>query len=124
MIDMIYRKMIERRSKFLTAWKEGAETAVFSMMSLEEFEAATQKSVSVRERIITAKAQLSLLNQERVQADEETGRVLKLVASGVRGDPQYGEESPLYRAMGYVPSNRRKSGLTRKVQDTTETNAA
>lgn len=33
---------------------------------------------------------------------------------GVAGDPAYGNDSPLYGAMGFVLRSEKKSGLTRK----------
>jgi hypothetical protein len=32
----------------------------------------------------------------------------------VAGDPAYGNDSPLYGAMGFVRKSEKKSGLTRK----------
>ncbi|MGB6220704.1 hypothetical protein [Haloferula sp.] len=32
-------------------------------------------------------------------------------------DSDYGEDSPLYRAMGFVPKSERSSGLTRRSAD-------
>jgi len=36
------------------------------------------------------------------------------VGQGVAGDPAYGDDSPLYGAMGFVRKSEKKSGLTRK----------
>ena len=36
------------------------------------------------------------------------------VGMGVAGDPAYGNDSPLYGAMGFVRKSEKKSGLTRK----------
>ena len=36
------------------------------------------------------------------------------VVNGVVGDPAYGDDSPLYGAMGFVRKSERKSGLTKK----------
>ena len=36
------------------------------------------------------------------------------VGMGVAGDPAYGNDSPLYGAMGFVRKSERASGLTRK----------
>lgn len=33
---------------------------------------------------------------------------------GVQADAAHGEDSPLYRAMGYIPLSERASGLTRR----------
>ena len=35
------------------------------------------------------------------------------VVDGVRSHPQFGGNSPLYKAMGCVPKHERKSGLVR-----------
>jgi hypothetical protein len=39
-----------------------------------------------------------------------------VIAKSVRGDVTYGEDSNLYRAMGFVTSSNRKTGLTRKLK--------
>ena len=39
---------------------------------------------------------------------------MNLMVNGVKGDPDFGEDSDLYEAMGYVRKSERKSGLTRK----------
>ena len=36
------------------------------------------------------------------------------VGMGIAGDPAYGNDSPLYGAMGFVRKSEKKSGLTRK----------
>jgi len=36
------------------------------------------------------------------------------VVNSVKGHPSYGENSDLYRAMGYVTTTDRATGLTRK----------
>lgn len=36
------------------------------------------------------------------------------VSMSVAGDPAYGNDSPLYGAMGFVRKSEKKSGLTRK----------
>ena len=36
------------------------------------------------------------------------------VGQGVAGSPDYGDDSPLYGAMGFVRKSEKKSGLTRK----------
>ena len=38
------------------------------------------------------------------------------VGLGVAGDPAYGNDSPLYGAMGFVRKSEKKSGLTRKTK--------
>jgi hypothetical protein len=38
----------------------------------------------------------------------------QMVVNGVKGDPNYGDDSDLYDAMGYVRKSAKKSGLTKK----------
>ena len=42
--------------------------------------------------------------------------LLRVVVKGVQGHPEHGEDSPLYRAMGFVPFSERRSGLTRRTK--------
>jgi hypothetical protein len=41
-------------------------------------------------------------------------QVTKCIVNAVKGDPEEGEDGPLYAAMGYVPASQRSTGLTRK----------
>jgi hypothetical protein len=50
----------------------------------------------------------------RAAADTATNEKVKLVVNSVKGHPTYGENSDLYRAMGYVTVDDRATGLTRK----------
>ncbi len=40
------------------------------------------------------------------------------VGMGVAGDPAYGNDNPLYGAMGFVRKSEKKSGLTQKKKPT------
>ena len=50
----------------------------------------------------------------RALADAVTNDKVKLVVNSVKGHPSYGENSDLYRAMGYLTAADKASGLTRK----------
>ena len=52
----------------------------------------------------------------RDAAHDALNEATLLVVDGVKGDvAKHGADSPLYKAMGYVPRSERVSGLTRKV---------
>ena len=51
-----------------------------------------------------------VLDDKHVALDEKRSKV----GLGVAGDPAYGNDSPLYGAMGFVRKSEKKSGLTRK----------
>jgi hypothetical protein len=54
------------------------------------------------------------LRLERDQADQKLAKKLMRVAAGVRGEPAYGEDCGVYRAMGFVPLSENRSGRPRK----------
>lgn len=54
-------------------------------------------------------------------ADDNTTAKMQLVVNGVRADPEEGEDSALYGALGYARTSERKTGLTRKRKDPSKT---
>jgi hypothetical protein len=77
-----------------------------------------------RERTSQLEAELSANLARRAIADAVTNDKVKLVVNSVKGSPAYGENSDLYRAMGYVTAADKASSLTRKglvAQPPTET---
>lgn len=106
--------------KFMTvlqAWKTLAPTKTFGGKTLAEFEAQVNKSIAPRTRLEEIedekKEQLALRDGE----DSMTMKVIQFVVNGVLADPEYGDNSALYEAMGYIRKADRKSGLTRKKND-------
>ena len=97
----------------LSAWKELAPTAQFAGLTLGEFEAKVEPSFTTRTEVSTLETQLKAVRQSRKNADEVSNEDALNVVNGVRSAPGYGENSALYRAMGYIPKNDRKSGLVR-----------
>jgi hypothetical protein len=103
-----------KRETFVKVWRQLAPDESFGGMSLVEFEEATEPAVVVRDLIENLKTQTLAALQQRKLADEELRNKLLLVIHSIRGAPAHGENSPMYRALGYVPKNERASGLTRK----------
>ena len=83
-------------------------------MTLEEFREATAESTRIRDEIKRVQIKLTGLRAQRDDADKVTMAKMDLVVNSVRGTPEYGSDSGLYRAMGYIPTSERKSGLVRK----------
>jgi len=52
--------------------------------------------------------QLKGIKIERDQADEVLSEVFVSVANSIRGNPDFGLNSPLYRSLGFVPKDERK----------------
>ena len=105
------------------AWKNQAADAVFAGKPLAEMEAALAA-------VQQANGELIKLNQARSAAvkvrDEKLSSLTalaRLVVRGVQAHPEYGEDSPLYRAMGFVPISERSSGLIRRNSEDAGTDA-
>ena len=56
---------------------------------------------------------------ERNTADKNARKAINLIVNSVKGDPEEGDDGPLYKAMGYVLASERDSGLTRDTVDDT-----
>ena len=110
-----------RRSQFIAAWREYAPEATFDGSTLAQFEAETLEPFNVSILMEAAKAVMSGLIMDRDQAHAAMNRKLVMVAKAVRGHFAFGEDSKMYRAMGYVPLSERQSGLTQKVKNTIAT---
>lgn len=107
------RRPARKAEDFRLAWKQLAPDATFGGKTLAEFETAivpVQDALEkLRSLIVSRSAALKVRNQE----EASLRNLLILITHGVRSDPAYGEDSPLYRAMGFVPKSERSSGLVR-----------
>ena len=108
------KKVAAKLQKVLDAWKTLRPSKSFAGMTLEQFEAAIQPSLAVRDQLVTLQGQAVDTRNQRLQSDSTSLNLAQLVVNAVRGDVAEGENGSLYVAMGYVPKNERRSGLTRK----------
>jgi hypothetical protein len=98
----------------LNAWTTLAPGASFGGMTLAQFKAKVQPSFDARTSIGGLEAQMTAALDNRDTADKVTSAMNQMVVNGVKGDPNYGDDSDLYDAMGYVRKSAKKSGLTKK----------
>ena len=108
----------DRLNRMLAAWEEQAPSAKFSGMTLAQFKEAVKPSFDHRETITTCENGAANARVQRNSADLETNDLADKVVSSVKGDPNFGEESALYSAFGYVLKSDRASGLTRRPTET------
>jgi hypothetical protein len=116
MSKMSPKKIMEKLSKILDAWRDIAPTESFGGMTLTEFQTEVGKSVTAREEIIELENQVTNKMQGRDSVDAANWEKAQLVVNSVAGNPNFGKNSGLYEAMGYVPTDQKKSGLTRKTK--------
>jgi hypothetical protein len=72
------------------------------------YEVESQKALDVRSRMAALQTQLKGLMIERDQADEAQAALFVSVSNSIRGNPEFGLNSPLYRSLGFVPKMERK----------------
>lgn len=116
MTKISQNQQTKRRDLFLAAWKEYAPTETLGGLTLAQFEVEAQKPTAVRTRLKAAQAQVRGISLERAKADELLNDQFVRIASSVRGNPDYGADSPFYRALGFVPKSERKRPRRRSSQ--------
>jgi hypothetical protein len=82
-------------------------------MTLEQFKAKLKPSTDARATVEDCEHKLTAALNARDDADQVSNNACLLVVNSVKGDPDEGEDSELYEAMGYVRKSERKSGLKR-----------
>ncbi len=111
------RRQLGRKAEdFRIAWKHQAPESTFGGKTLADLEADIAALDAATEGVDIASSNRSAALRARDQKKEELNRTLRSVMRGVQADPAHGEDSPLYRAMGFVPLSERGSGLTRKTE--------
>lgn len=124
-MPQISKTIVDRIQKFRLSWREMAPEATFAGMTLTQFEEVVSPSSTVRGEIEALELQLEGKRAEKSIVDAAANEVLDLVVNSVRGTPGFGQDCPLYRALGYVRKSERKSGLTRKgLKPAADANAA
>lgn len=104
----------QKMERMINAWETLAPDKSFGGMTLPQFKTAAQPAQAARQRIEELEDQLKQALTNRDNADEAFLAKAQLVVSGVLADPTEGADSALYEAMGYTRKSERKSGLTRK----------
>ena len=111
----------EKIERMINAWRTIAPQKSFGGMSLSQFQEAAEPSRDIRLRIEDYQNYLTQALAERERADDAFNAKAQLVVAGILADPTEGPDSPLYEAFGYVRKSERKTGLTRKRKETTQT---
>ena len=95
-------------------WKEQAPDAVFAGKPLAELETALTALQQCTEDLKIRDQARSAAVKKRDDQLASITTLLRVIVNGVKAHPEYGEDSPLYRAMGYIPLSEYSSGLTRR----------
>ena len=108
------KEIRERAVKMDVAWEEGAASVDFGGVKRSEFEAKMAAGAAVETAIDDLEAQIKMKIAERDEIYSDIDDDSVKVRNGVVADPNFGDDSPLYGAMGFIRKSERASGLTRK----------
>jgi hypothetical protein len=100
------------------AWTSLAAGATFASMTLAQYLAAVKPSADARTAITGLEEQMTGAITNRDKADAASEIINQKVVKAVVGDVNYGDDSALYEAFGYVRKSQRKTGLARKSKTT------
>jgi len=109
--------ILARARDFLTSWRLFAPANRFSNTSPDELEAAIRESEAIRREILTVEVRLSGLRLQRDQSERLLADRLIRLASGVRGNPDFGCDCPFYKSIGFVPASENRSGRPREQKE-------
>ena len=87
------------------------------LLQIKPYTDALAEVAAFEEGLVHAKA-------KRALAEGPAMKITKRIVNAVKGDPEEGEDGPLYAAMGYVPESQRSTGLKRPRKKNGEAGAA
>jgi hypothetical protein len=99
------------------AWKQGDDTAVFKAITQSAFQTELDGAATDEQQIADMEAQVKMKKTALEERYKKISKLTNDVRDGVEGHADFGNDHPLYDAMGFVRSSDRKSGLTRKKGD-------
>lgn len=111
---MLQKDVTVSLSNLIRAWEELAPNATFAEMTLAQFRTATAPAFDSRQKIQWLNQERAAAVAEKRRSEEVATEKYLLVVNSIKGAPSHGENSPLYRSLGYRTRAERRSGLTRK----------
>ena len=116
------KQIKSKANNIVVAWANMAKDAMFAGMTLTQFSQMVGDAEGQLNQIAALSVSYSGAAKQNDDLHQKLNATLQAVVSGVRADvAKYGPDSPLYKAMGYVPKSESASGLTRKAATTTAT---
>jgi hypothetical protein len=114
------KQIKERVTKMNNAWAQGAAAVPFKGITQTGFAADIKAAEDEEQAIADLEAQLKMrktaLDNRYKKLNEDSIKV----RDGVEGHQDFGDNHPLYEAMGFVLFSNRRSGLTRKKEAPTK----
>jgi len=116
MAQVNIKKVKEQCAVMNDAWVEGAKSVEFNGITQAAFLADIDAAAVADGEIGDLEAELKMKREVRDDLYVALNDKRSKVGLGVAGSAAYGNDSPLYGAMGFVRKSDRASGLTRKTK--------
>ena len=97
-----------KAERFADAWGQFFPNKIFPGLTLERFRETFKPCRDVRVELAQLASQRKTLLFRRRNLDKAAHPILGRVFLAVRADPEAGEDSSMFSAMGYVPKHRRR----------------
>ena len=98
-----------RLTNLLKAWEQLSPEMKLAGMTFAEFKTATAPSFDIREENNILRLLLRAGLGSKKNADRVSLAVANQIVSAVKAEGTLGPDSPLYRAMGFIPTSERKN---------------
>ena len=118
MANVDNKRVKEQCNVMNDAWVEGAPGAKFMGIAQTAFQTDIEAAAADDAAIADLETELKMKRDVRDGKYKALNQQRSNIGLGVAGDPAYGNDSPLYGAMGFVRKSEKKSGLTRKKKTT------
>ncbi len=109
-----HHHILDRAKYFLTCWTTQAPDATFAGLKPADLAAEAALAQKARKDVQAAEVSLRALRNARNRADRRLAASLRRFAKGVCAHPDYGDDSPFYRALGFIPHSEIRTGRPRK----------
>ena len=117
-----HKQTKSKANAIATAWATLANAESFGGLTLAQFQQLQTNAQNKSATLATMDASYTDAMMQRDAAHDALNAAMLNVVDGGKGDTaNYGANSSLYKAMGYVPRNEWGSGLTRKTTPPTST---
>src|SRR5690349_20527500 len=103
-----------RVSEVVGGWTKVRPGKKLFGLTLEDYQQRIKPYTDALAEVASLEAALEHAKAKRDLAAGPAMKITKCIVNAVRGDPEEGEDGPLYAAMGYVPESQRSTGLTRR----------
>lgn len=111
------RAVKEKCNTMNDAWLNGAKTVTFNGITQAEFQAKIEDAAAVDAAIAELEAEIKRKREIRNDKYVALDQMRSKVGMGVAGDANYGDDSPLYGAMGFVRKSARRYGRKKKLTE-------